>query len=182
MSPLRTFQSAFRGPRAAAAGLAGCLLLLPALARAQCRIEVVGPESSLWQQAASLLGGEASGHAVASRCSAVLVEAADGQDDDCDGLIDEGTTLYDDDGDGASEAAGDCDDTDAAVRPLAAEKENGVDDDCDGAIDEGTASGDDDGDGFTEVGGDCDDGDASVNPGAREAEDGIDNNCDGATK
>ena len=78
MSPLRTFQSAFRGPRAAAAGLAGCLLLLPALARAQCRIEVVGPESSLWQQAASLLGGEASGHAVASRCSAVLVEAADG--------------------------------------------------------------------------------------------------------
>jgi hypothetical protein len=58
--------------------LAGCLLLLPAIARAECRVEVVGPESSLWRQAASLLGGDAGGHAVASHCSAVLVEAADG--------------------------------------------------------------------------------------------------------
>ena len=35
-------------------------------------------------------------------------ETADGVDNDCDGITDEGTANYDDDGDGFSEANGDC--------------------------------------------------------------------------
>lgn len=42
----------------------------------------------------------------------------------------------DDDGDGFSEAAGDCDDGDAAVSPAAADRCDGLDQDCDGLIDE----------------------------------------------
>ncbi len=42
----------------------------------------------------------------------------------------------DDDGDGAAEDAGDCDDADSAVGPQSAETCNGVDDNCDGRIDE----------------------------------------------
>ncbi len=100
-------------------------------------------------------------------------------DDDCDGEVDEGTDVVDDDGDGYAELAGDCDDGDAAVHPDAAELGNGVDDDCDGVVDEDTAYSDDDGDGFTDDGGDCDDGDPTVHPGAEEIADGVDGDCDG---
>ncbi|MFN7147426.1 MAG: choice-of-anchor D domain-containing protein, partial [Myxococcota bacterium] len=65
-------------------------------------------------------------------------ETPDGEDDDCDLLVDDNTTAYDDDGDGYSEDAGDCDDADAAVSSAGVETPNGVDDDCDGARDEGT--------------------------------------------
>ncbi|MDP7114142.1 MAG: metallophosphoesterase [Myxococcota bacterium] len=51
-------------------------------------------------------------------------------------------TELDDDGDGFSEQEGDCDDSDAAVNPLADEACNGIDDNCDGNTDEGC--GDDD--------------------------------------
>ncbi len=62
-------------------------------------------------------------------------EACDGEDDDCDGTIDEG---FDADGDGfrsdACEDGTDCDDGDASVYPGADELcEDGVDNDCDGA-------------------------------------------------
>jgi hypothetical protein len=63
-------------------------------------------------------------------------------DDDCDTEVDEGLT-FDDDGDGFTStgscegSADDCDDSDPAVHPGAAEACNGVDDDCDGATDEG---------------------------------------------
>jgi hypothetical protein len=136
-------------------------------------------------------------------------EVANGGDDDCDGLIDEDTTVSDDDGDGFAEIAGDCDDGDATVGIDAPEVANGVDDDCDGAVDEGTSRVDDDGDGVTEEGGDCDDSDPAVvsecgdppavdadgdgvpeaddcddangwvGPGFLEDCDGVDNNCEG---
>jgi hypothetical protein len=42
-------------------------------------------------------------------------ELEDGIDNDCDLIVDEGTAAFDDDGDGWSENAGDCDDADSAV-------------------------------------------------------------------
>ncbi|MED5285818.1 MAG: putative metal-binding motif-containing protein, partial [Planctomycetota bacterium] len=78
-------------------------------------------------------------------------------DDDCDGIIDEGTAGYDDDGDGFTEIEDDCDDADASVSPDAEEIADGIDNDCDDLIDEGTSAYDDDGDGYSEDEGDCDD-------------------------
>lgn len=97
-------------------------------------------------------------------------EVCNGLDDDCDGLVDEGTTLTgypDGDGDGYGDPdagralcalsigwladAGDCDDSDPAVHPGADERCNGRDDDCSGAADDdggGTWYADADGDGF----------------------------------
>ncbi|MCK6529507.1 putative metal-binding motif-containing protein [Myxococcota bacterium] len=115
-------------------------------------------------------------------------EALNGRDDDCDGLVDEGTEGADDDGDGYTGLGGDCDDSDASVHPGAAEAPNGVDDDCDGLVDEGTTAYDDDGDGYCELSpctqagvlpGDCNDVSSSVRPGATETADGIDQDCDG---
>lgn len=107
-------------------------------------------------------------------------EIADGLDNDCDGIIDEGTRAYDDDGDGFSEDGGDCDDASATTYPGAPELADWVDNNCDGVIDEGTDHADDDGDGYTEDGGDCDDTDPDVRPGLPEIPgDGIDNDCDG---
>ncbi|MCB9763847.1 MAG: FG-GAP repeat protein [Alphaproteobacteria bacterium] len=121
-------------------------------------------------------------------------EICNGEDDNGNGLIDEGLLEIfwtDSDGDGfgdpyapvqACEAgdgvvanADDCDDTDAAVYPGATELPyDGVDNDCDGAdLD------DVDGDGFTDDV-DCDDEDPDVYPGAVEVcLDGVDNDCDG---
>ncbi len=102
-----------------------------------------------------------------------------GIDDDCDGRVDNGTNLYDDDGDGFTEEGGDCNDGAATVHPGARELENTVDDNCDGRIDDNTRRYDDDFDGFTEGQGDCNDGDASVNPDMPEIMDnGIDDDCD----
>ena len=102
---------------------------------------------------------------------------------------------------GWSTQAGDCDDTDAGVRPSATELCNEVDDDCNGTVDdvgedEGIASYTDaDGDGWgfgwesiwacvdaegvATNSGDCDDGDPEVHPAADEVCDEVDNNCDG---
>ena len=106
----------------------------------------------------------------------------------------------DDDGDGAP-AGEDCDDSDAAVYPGAAELCDTLDNDCDGDTDEGVTSpfyadGDGDGygveagavsaceppDGYTALPGDCDDADARFNPGASESDcaDPNDYNCDGS--
>ena len=92
----------------------------------------------------------------------------------------------------------DCDDTNKAVHPGAAEACNGLDDNCNGVVDDGALSGswyqDVDGDGFGDstkgnagcvppvgyVGtpGDCKDNDKYVFPGAIEACNGKDDDCD----
>ncbi len=62
-------------------------------------------------------------------------ELPDWIDNDCDGTVDEGTTQYDDDGDGFTEQGGDCDDTDASISPAAFEVVgDGLDNDCDGVV------------------------------------------------
>jgi hypothetical protein len=89
----------------------------------------------------------------------------------------------DNDGDGYSEAQGDCDDEHADIHPGAVDgiaAPYGVADDdadCDGIRDDGIT--DDDGDGWTEVDGDCDDDDSDTHPGAVEVADGKDNDCNG---
>ncbi len=45
------------------------------------------------------------------------IEDPDWTDNDCDGLIDEGTARYDDDRDGYTEEGGDCDDSDPTLSP-----------------------------------------------------------------
>jgi hypothetical protein len=127
-------------------------------------------------------------------------EECDAIDNDCDGLIDDAdpdvtgtSTWYQDaDGDGygvegSTTAAchapsgyaaygGDCDDSDAAYHPGAAEEDctDPNDYNCDGS----TGYADDDGDGFAACE-DCDDSDASVNPDATERCNGVDDDCDG---
>ena len=102
-------------------------------------------------------------------------ETCDGEDDDCDGAVDDDATdtitwYLDSDGDGYGDpgvvnvscslpsgyaaSADDCDDGNSGVHPGAEEQCNGTDDDCDGAIDPEDASDaalwyiDADGDGF----------------------------------
>jgi large repetitive protein len=127
-------------------------------------------------------------------------EYCNGEDDDCDGDVDEDdavdalTWYVDQDGDGFGSNAIvepdcepplgfvdndlDCDDGDADVNPDAEEICNGIDDDCDELTDELL---DGDGDSFSICDGDCDDDDPAVNPDAEEVCDGIDNDCDPAT-
>ncbi len=106
-------------------------------------------------------------------------EVYDGEDNDCDGVTDEGTDGYDDDGDTVTEADGDCNDYNAQVYPGAPERADSIDNDCDGRTDETTSLYDDDGDGFAEVNNDCDDTDPDISPSAIEVCDGVDNDCDG---
>lgn len=101
------------------------------------------------------------------------VDSCDGNDNDCDGQVDEdaGITWYADrDGDGFGDDAEpsvacdpgdgwvqlgeDCDDTRASIHPDAVETCDGVDEDCDGAIDDNVDGApawyvDADGDGYT---------------------------------
>jgi hypothetical protein len=102
----------------------------------------------------------------------------DGVDNDCDGVIDEHTVGYDDDGDGYTELHGDCDDGDTSVYPGAPELPDNQDNDCNGLIDDGSFIADDDGDGWTDLAGDCDDSNPYTYPGAPEYADGFDNDCD----
>ena len=73
----------------------------------------------------------------APSCTAEV--CGNGVDDDCDGIIDEGCSTGDADGDGYPSGS-DCDDGDPSVHPGAAELCDGIDQDCDGTIDEGCSS------------------------------------------
>lgn len=80
------------------------------------------------------------------------IETCDGEDEDCDGSIDENEWYADTDGDGFGDPTGfdascvapsgfvadasDCDDGDAAISPLGAEVCGGADEDCDGLTDD----------------------------------------------
>ncbi len=106
----------------------------------------------------------------------------DGVDNDCDGVLDEGSIDFDDDGDGFTDVEGDCNDlpdVGELIFPGASEFIDQLDNDCDGITDEGTDAYDDDGDTFAEQDGDCDDESSAVNPSADESLDGLDNNCNG---
>jgi hypothetical protein len=86
------------------------------------------------------------------------------------------------DGDGITEADGDCDDNSAAVYPSATEIcGDGIDQDCDGTDLFCLEDTDNDGDGFNENQDDCNDTDATVHPGAVETcGDNIDQDCNGS--
>jgi hypothetical protein len=135
-------------------------------------------------------------------------ESCNGQDDDCDGAIDQGNPQG-----GASCSTGALGACAAGTVTCAAgalgcqalaspqpESCNGVDDDCDGATDEGVTTAfyqDADGDGagnasvsvqacvapagYGTDASDCNDASATVFPGAQESCNGADDDCDGAT-
>ena len=113
-------------------------------------------------------------------------EVVNGVDDDCDGIVDNGTPAFDNDGDGYTALGGDCNDNDPETYPGAPELADSNDNDCDTLVDEGTAFVDDDGDGFAETDGDCNDAEPLIFPGAAEdlgsltpdVGDGMDNDCD----
>ncbi len=159
----------------------------------------------------------------AATVSPAGIELCNGIDDDCDTVVDEDdasdtrTWYADADADGYGDAAAptlacaapagtvassdDCDDTNGAISPGAAELCNGVDDDCDATIDEDSAAdaaiwyADADGDSFGDAGvvlascvqpesyvanpDDCVDSDAGISPAGVELCNLIDDNCDG---
>jgi hypothetical protein len=102
-------------------------------------------------------------------------------DDNCNGLIDEGTSNEDKDRDGFCPSTGDsaalgCE-GDPKRYPGQAEDggngsglPNGIDDNCNGDVDEGLPTSDMDKDGFTGKDGDCNDRDPFINPSAIEVE------------
>ena len=154
-------------------------------------------------------------------------ELCDGVDNDCDSDVDEddaadADTFYQDSdsdgwGDGGStttaceapsgyaEVGRDCNDSDAAVNPDAAEVCDSVDNDCNGYIDDedpGLTDGDtwyidtdsdghgvstytttacDQPTGYVADADDCDDSDATVSPSGTETCNGVDDDCDGDT-
>ncbi|GDX79030.1 hypothetical protein LBMAG42_08410 [Deltaproteobacteria bacterium] len=124
------------------------------------------------------------------------VELCDGIDNDCNGAVDDGAgtvTWYEDtDGDGFGDPAApvsgceqpvgssvnstDCDDTNAAINPAAAEVDcdDQTDLNCDGVV----TFPDADADGWDQCA-DCADDDAAVFPGAPELCNELDDDCDG---
>src|SRR5262245_2836687 len=145
------------------------------------------------------------------------VEICDGKDNDCDAAVDEGVTSIfyrDQDTDtygnptvttqACSAPAGyvannaDCNDTNSAIRPGAAEICDGVDNNCNGQTDEsvtstfypdqdldtyGSATGGVQGcsapAGYVANNTDCNDSDTRIHPGVAEVCDNRDNNCNG---
>lgn len=110
------------------------------------------------------------------------LERCDGQDNDCNGVVDEGLDI-DIDQDGFSGCASmpaetDCDDGTTADNPAAQEICDGKDNNCDGVVDEGF---DLDADGSSTCGTppDCNDSSATVSPLQPETCNAQDDNCDG---
>ena len=63
-------------------------------------------------------------------------EKPDLRDNDCDGIIDENTSLSDDDGDGFSELDNDCNDRNKDINPTAIEYCDNIDNNCNALRDE----------------------------------------------
>ena len=106
-------------------------------------------------------------------------EICDGKDNDCDEVVP--SDELDEDGDGASTCAGDCDDSDAALN--VDDGDNDGWSTCAGDCDDSDADlnlDDDDNDSHTTCAGDCDDGDDDTYPGAGELCDGELNDCGGS--
>ena len=127
------------------------------------------------------------------------LDACNGWDDNCNGLIDEGFVDSDqdelkdcvdeDDDNDLDPDETDCQPLNALVHQQALELCNGIDDDCDAETDEGFVDSDgngtpdcldqdDDGDGDPDLY-DCKPDDPQIFHGQLEACDGVDNNCDG---
>ena len=142
--------------------------------------------------------GDGDGYGIGPEC--LGIDCDDDNRDINPGVREDGETLCDDDidqdcsgapavcgerdndGDGVTDRAGDCDDNDPAVNPQRAEiPYNGKDDDCD----ESTSDTDVDGDGYPggEGGTDCNDRAPQIHPDAEDIPgDGIDQDCDGADR
>jgi len=88
-------------------------------------------------------------------------EVCNGIDDDCTGVADD--NLPDEDIDGFTECAGDCDDQNFQSYPGAAELCDQADNDCDGLVPDVEFDLDGDGEAGLPCGSDCDDSDASIN-------------------
>lgn len=130
---------------------------------------------------------------------AYAVEICDGEDNDCNSLIDDAT---DEDGDSFDSVCGnDCDDDDENINPDAIEECDGIDNNCDDEVDENSAIdatiwyADDDMDGYGDEFNaitacdqpegyvaddqDCNDYSDQAFPGGIDLLDGLDNDCDG---
>jgi len=119
-----------------------CLAVFSAAMAAPIQAASAFGERVVLPQGAILGGGDCNDNDAAVYPGQVEI-AGNFHDDDCDGLADEApdNTPSDDnsdaDGDGISITVGDCDDTDAGIRPGATEiVGNFVDDDCDALADE----------------------------------------------
>lgn len=130
-----------------------------------------------------LVDNDGDGWAAGSDCNDDVIgihpfapELCNGLDDNCDGQVDEGASMWypdldgdgygvfegafascDDPGPGYAPWAGDCDDGNPEINPGVPELCNGIDDDCDGETDENPVDGlvwyrDADGDGFGDIG------------------------------
>jgi len=186
------------------------------LAPTQCLCNPKGPYTSI-------VGDDCNDANAAIHPSAK--ETCNSLDDDCDNQIDPPLALgclpyyVDLDADGygvtiqikclcaasdvyTTKKAGDCNDQNADIHPLAYEACNGVDDNCNGTIDNDSAEAktyfyDGDSDGYgsgasgkfcavtdkysAAVGGDCDDTKTAIHPGVIETCNGVDDDCNGQT-
>jgi hypothetical protein len=99
----------------------------------------------------------------------------------CSFAVNSGGSCFDDDNDGYTTCAGDCNDWNNAVHPGAPDYcGDGIDQDCNGWVDDNCGCQDQDGDGYTTCQNDCNDWNFQVKPGVAEVcGNYLDDNCNG---